>query len=159
MHLLLTMYIYKQAVPINGDNIHHSDHNPPYPEMFNKESYFAVIVVTRQPDLENDLLLGKNIMSGYLIWLLVKTSTNRNVDKQNIDKPKRRRTETSTNQNVDKPKRQQTEMSTDQNVNRPKRRQPKMLTNQNGDKPKRRQSIKLQHYSYGILYILSIPIS
>ena len=40
--------------------------------------------------------------------LLVKTSTNRNVDNQNVDKPKRRQTKTSTNRNVDKPKRRQT---------------------------------------------------
>ena len=79
--------------------------------------------------------------------LLVKTQTNRNVDNQNVDKPKRRQTETSTNQNVDKPKRRQsetstnqnvqTETSTNQNVYRPKRRQTETSTNQNVDKPKR----------------------
>ena len=68
--------------------------------------------------------------------LLVKTSTNRNVDNQNVDKPKRRQTETSTNQNVDKPKRRQTKTSTDRNVDKPKRRQTKTSTNQNVDTPK-----------------------
>ena len=53
----------------------------------------------------------------YLLeYLLVKTSTNRNVDNQNVDKPKRRQTKTSTDQNVDRPKRRQTETSTNQNV-------------------------------------------
>ena len=47
--------------------------------------------------------------------------TNRNVDNQNVDKPKRRQTETSTDQNVDRPKvdkpnRRQTKTSTDRNV-------------------------------------------
>ena len=60
--------------------------------------------------------------------LLVKTSTNQNVANQNVDKPKRRHTETSTNQNVDKPKRRQTETSTNLNVDRPKRRQTKTST-------------------------------
>ena len=35
------------------------------------------------------------------MWLLVQTSTIRNVDSQNVDKPKRRQTETSTNQNFE----------------------------------------------------------
>ena len=71
---------------------------------------------------------------------MVKTSTNRNVDNQNVDKPKRRQTETSKNQNVDKPKRRQTKTSTNQNVDRPKRRQAKTSTDRNVDKPKRRQT-------------------
>ena len=70
---------------------------------------------------------------------LVKTSTNRKVDNQNVDKPKRRQTETSTNRNVDKPKRRQTKTSTDQNVDKPQRRQTKTSTDRNVDKPKRRQ--------------------
>ena len=57
---------------------------------------------------------------GYMIGLLVKTSTNRNIDNQNVDNPKHRQTETSTNQNVDKP-----------NVDNPKRRQTKTSTPQN----------------------------
>ena len=73
--------------------------------------------------------------------LLVKTSTNRNVDHRNVDKPKRRHTKTSTNRNVDKPKRRQTETSTNRNVDRPKRRQTETSTNRNVDKPKRRQTI------------------
>ena len=77
-------------------------------------------------------------LSPYLSWLLVKTSTNRNVDNQNVDKPKRRQTKTSTNRNVDKPKRRQTKTSTDQYVDKPKRRQTETSTNQNVDKPKRR---------------------
>ena len=72
---------------------------------------------------------------------MVKTSTNRNVDNQNVDKPKRRHTETSTDQNVDRLKRRQIktltcQTSTNQNVDRPKCRQTKASTNQN--KPKRR---------------------
>ena len=43
--------------------------------------------------------------------LLVKTSTNRNVDNQNVDKPKRQQTKTSTDRNVDKPKRRHSETS------------------------------------------------
>ena len=62
---------------------------------------------------------------------LVKTSTNRNVDNQNVDKPKRRQTETSTDQDVDKSKRRQTETSTNRNVDKPRRRQTKTSTNQN----------------------------
>ena len=46
--------------------------------------------------------------------------TNRNVDNQNVDKPKRRQTETSTDQNVDRPKSRQTEPLTNQNIDRPK---------------------------------------
>ena len=80
----------------------------------------------------------------HMVWLigrlLVKTSTNQNVDNQNVDKPKRRQTESSTNQNVDKPKRRQTETSTIRNVDKPKRRQTKTSTHQNVDKPKRRHS-------------------
>ena len=74
-------------------------------------------------------------------WLLVKMSTNRNVDNQNVDKPKRRQTKTSTNRNVDKPKRRQTETSTNRNVDKPKRRQTKTSTNRNVD------TLKLQHNS------------
>ena len=63
------------------------------------------------------------------IGLLVKTSTNRNVDNQNVDKPKRRQTQirqnqTSTNRIVDRP----TRTSTNQNVDKPKRRQTKTST-------------------------------
>ena len=85
--------------------------------------------------------LRRSPRSGTWSWrLLVKTSTNRNVDNQNVDKPKRRQTETSTNRNVDKPKRRQTETSTNQNVDKPKRRQTKTSTDQNVDRPKRRQT-------------------
>ena len=76
----------------------------------------------------------------YIIGLLVKTSTNRNVDNQNVDKPKRRQTETSTTQNVDIPKRRPNETSTNQNVDRPKRRKTETSKNQNVDRPKRRQT-------------------
>ena len=103
------------------------------------------------------------------LWLLVKTSTNRNVDNQNVDKPKRRQTKTSTNQNVNKPKRRQTKTSTNRNVHKPKRRQTKTSTNQNVDRSKRRQiktstnqnvdTLKLRYNSYDILYISSIPTS
>ena len=72
--------------------------------------------------------------------LLVKTSTDRNVDNQNVDRPKRRQAETSTNQNVDKPKRRQAETSTNQNVDKPKRRQTKTSTSRNVDNSKRRQT-------------------
>ena len=81
-----------------------------------------------------DTTNGKFKLNGrllYWIWLLVKTSTNRNVDNQNVDKPKRRQTETSTDQNVNKPKRRQTKTSTNRNVDKPKR--PKASTNQNFD--------------------------
>ena len=57
-----------------------------------------------------------------------KRLTNRNVDNQNVDKPKRRQTKTLTNQNVDRPKRRQTKTSTDQNVDKPKRRQTEIST-------------------------------
>ena len=50
------------------------------------------------------------------------------VTSQNVDKPKRRQTETSTNRNVDKRKRRQTETSTNQKVDKPKRRQTKTST-------------------------------
>ena len=72
--------------------------------------------------------------------LLVKTSTNPNVDNQNLYKPKRLQTKTSTKQNVDNPKRRQTETSTNQNVDKPKRRQNETSTSQNVDRPKRRQT-------------------
>ena len=58
-----------------------------------------------------------------LNWTLLK------VTGQNIDKPKRRQTETSTDQIVDKPKRRHSQTSVDQNVDKP-----------NIDTPKRRQS-------------------
>ena len=77
--------------------------------------------------IEDLVLLGHAIL--YPRRLLVKTSTNRNVDNQNVDKPKRRQTKTSTDQNVDKPKRRQTKTSTNRNVD-----------NRNADKPKRRHS-------------------
>ena len=48
--------------------------------------------------------------------LQVKTSTNRNVDQQNVDRPERRQTERSTDRNVDKPKRWQSETSTIKNL-------------------------------------------
>ena len=81
--------------------------------------------------------------------LLVKTSTRRNVDNQNVDRPKRPQTETSTSRNVNKSKRRQTETSTRRNVDKPirrqtetstkpKRRQTKTSTSRNVDKPKRR---------------------
>ena len=54
---------------------------------------------------------------------------------QNIDKPKRRQTETPTDRNVKKPKWRQTKTSTDQNVDKPERQQTE--TNQNVNKPKR----------------------
>ena len=64
----------------------------------------------------------------YSLRLPVKTSTNRNVDNQNVDKPKRQQTK-----NVDKPKR-----LTSRHVNKPERRR-ETSTDQNVDKPKRRQ--------------------
>ena len=60
--------------------------------------------------------------------LLAKTSTNRNVDNQNVDKLKRRQTKPSTTQNVDKPKRWQIEMSANRNVKKKKKK--KKLTKQ-----------------------------
>ena len=104
----------------------------------------------------------------YYEGLLVKTSTHQNVDNQNVDRPKRRQTETSTSRNVDKPKRSQTKTSTSRNVDKPKRRQAETSTNQNVDKPKRRQVetstnrnvdiLKLQHNSLDIMYVLSVHI-
>ena len=70
---------------------------------------------------------------------------------QNVDKPKRRQTKTSTDRNVDKPKRRQIETSTDQNVDRPKRRQIKTSTNRNVDNPKRRQT-KTSTVHFSILH-------
>ena len=81
----------------------------------------------------NIISAHKSAVATYYKWLLVKTSTNLNVDNQNVDKPKRRQTETSTNQNVDKPKRRQTKTSTNRNGDKPKRRQTKTSTNQNVD--------------------------
>ena len=66
-------------------------------------------------------------------WLLIKTSTNLNVDILNVDKPKRRQTQTSTDRNVDRPKRWQTKTSTNQTVNKPKRRQTKTSTERQTD--------------------------
>ena len=74
----------------------------------------------------------------YSLRLPVKTSTNRNVNNQNVDKPKRQQTKNVdkpkhlTSRHVDKPKRWQTKTST-QNVDRPKRRQPETSTNWNVD--------------------------
>ena len=93
------------------------------------------------------------------------------VTSQNIDKPKRwqtetstnqkrRQTETSTTQNVDKPKRRQTETSTDRNVDNPKRRQTETSTDRNVDKPKRRHSkTTTQFLRYTAYNILSISMS
>ena len=78
---------------------------------------------------------------------------NRNVDNQNVDKPKGRQTETSTDRNVDRPKCRETKTSTnrnvdrpkstDQNIDKPKRRQTETSTNQNVDRPKRKHSTVL----------------
>ena len=62
-------------------------------------------------------------------------STNRNVDDQNVGRPKRRQTKTSTNRNVDKPKRRQTKTPTNRNVDNPKRRQTETSTDWNVDTP------------------------
>ena len=57
-----------------------------------------------------------------------------------------------TSQNVDKPKRRQTEWSTNQTIDKSKHRQTETSTNQNVDTP------KLKHNSPYILYTSSVPI-